>query len=216
MRVQTIRFRQTPAHAVVEKVDVYRTWGFRRRADQCTPLEMGGYLVSSAIPTLRHIAKFEPDLIHAHFAVPTGALAFATGLLSRLPYVITVQLGDVPGAIPEQTDRLFRWLNPMIRPIWRYAAGMVTVSKFVADLAVKAYRREPIIIPNGISLTGRPGFPQLFLETAASDFRRSPKSAKKSALPATGPGATPRTSMGTRHRRRRNRARRPCHRIRGS
>jgi glycosyltransferase involved in cell wall biosynthesis len=160
VRVQTIRFHGTPAHEVAAQVDIYRTWGFRRRADQCSPLEMAGYLVSSAIPTLRHLAEFKPDLIHAHFAVPTGALALASGLLSRIPYVLTIQLGDVPGAIPEQTDTLFRWLNPFIRPIWRQAAAVVGVSRFVAGLAQRAYGRELTIIPNGISLSGRPGVRQ--------------------------------------------------------
>ena len=142
VRVQTIRFQGTPAHEVATNVDVYRSWGFRRRADQCTPLEMAGYLVSSAIPTLRHLAGFQPDLIHAHFAVPTGALALVSGRLSRRPYVLTAHLGDVPGAIPEQTDHLFRWLNPLIQPIWRNAAAIVGVSRFVGDLAEKAYGRE--------------------------------------------------------------------------
>jgi glycosyltransferase involved in cell wall biosynthesis len=160
VRVQTIRFGATPSHEVASNVDVYRTWGFRQRADQCTYLEMAGYIISSAIPTLRHLARFEPDLIHAHFAVPTGALAFASTRLWRLPYVITVHLGDVPGAIPEQTDTLFRWLNPLIRPIWRHATAVIGVSEFVGDLALKAYGRAPTIIPNGISLTGRPAVPQ--------------------------------------------------------
>ena len=121
VRVQTIRFDGTPAHETIHGVNVYRSWGFRRRADQCTPLEMAGYLVSSAIPTLRHLAEFRPHLIHAHFAVPTGALALGGSYFSRRPYVLTAHLGDVPGAIPEQTATLFRWLNPFIRPIWRKA-----------------------------------------------------------------------------------------------
>lgn len=160
VRVQTIRFNGTPAYEVADSVDIYRTWGFRKRADQCTPFEMAGYLVSSAIPTLQHIAKFKPDLIHAHFAVPTGMLALACTRLFDRPYVITAHLGDVPGAIPEQTDNLFRWLNPLIRPIWRKAAQTVAVSKFVGDLAQKAYGCSPAIIPNGISLVGRPPLPQ--------------------------------------------------------
>jgi glycosyltransferase involved in cell wall biosynthesis len=145
---------------VAESVDTYRTWGFRKRADQCTPFEMAGYLFSSAIPTLQHLAKFKPDLIHAHFAVPTGMLALACTRLFGRPYLITAHLGDVPGAIPEQTDNLFRWLNPVIRPIWQKAAQTVAVSKFVGDLAQKAYGCKPAIIPNGISLAGRPPVPQ--------------------------------------------------------
>jgi len=160
VRVQTIRFAEASAHEFANNVDIYRTWGFRQRADQCTPLEMAGYLVSSAIPALRHIAEFKPDLIHAHFAVPTGALALACSRLSGRPYLITAHLGDVPGAIPEQTDALFRWLNPLIRPIWRQAANVVAVSRFVGELAENAYGRRPVTIPNGISLSTRPAVPQ--------------------------------------------------------
>ncbi len=161
VRVQTIRFGDAPARERVAEVDVYRSWGFRQRADRCSPLEMAGYLISSAIPTLRHIAEFDPDLIHAHFAVPTGVLALIGKSFGRRPYVITSQLGDVPGAIPEQTDTLFRWLNPLIQPIWRQAAALVGVSEFVGGLAQKAYGRELTIIPNGISLSDRPPRPQL-------------------------------------------------------
>jgi glycosyltransferase involved in cell wall biosynthesis len=160
VRVQTIRFDDTPAREARGNVDIYRTWGFRQHADRCTPLEMAGYLVSSAIPTLLHIAEFKPDLVHAHFAVPTGALALACNRFSGRPYVITAHLGDVPGAIPEQTASLFRWLNPLIRPIWRRAARTVAVSKFVGDLAQNAYGRKSTIIPNGISLSGRPPVPE--------------------------------------------------------
>ena len=99
VRVQTIRFGDAPAHERVAEVDIYRSWGFRRRADRCSPLEMAGYIISSAIPTLRHMAEFDPDLIHAHFAVPTGVLALIGTSFGRRPYVITSQLGDVPGAI---------------------------------------------------------------------------------------------------------------------
>ena len=160
VRVQTIRFHGTPAHEVANGVDIYRTWGFRQRADQCSAFEMAGYLASSAIPTLRLIAEFKPDVIHAHFAVPTGALAFACSRLSGRPYLITAHLGDVPGAIPDQTDTLFRWLNPLIRPIWQHAACVVAVSRFVGELAENAYGRKPVIVPNGISLSIRPSAPQ--------------------------------------------------------
>ncbi|HEY0791602.1 MAG TPA: glycosyltransferase family 4 protein, partial [Chthoniobacterales bacterium] len=77
-----------------------------------------------------------------------------------VPYVITTQLGDVPGAIPDQTDHLFRWLNPLIRPVWHGAAAVTTVSSFVADLAHRAYGVRPILIPNGVNLAGRPRPPR--------------------------------------------------------
>ncbi|MGA8659760.1 MAG: glycosyltransferase family 4 protein [Chthoniobacterales bacterium] len=155
VRVQTVRMPESPRHESVNGVEVYRTWGFRARPDRCSPLEMAGYVVTSFGPALSHLRKFGPDIVHAHFAVPTGALALAATALGKRPYVITAHLGDVPGAIPQQTDLLFRWLNPAVRPIWRRATEVTAVSEFVAELANRAYGRRPVVIPNGISLAGR-------------------------------------------------------------
>ena len=159
VRVQTVRFRESRAYDVVNGIDLYRSWSFRRRADQCSPVEMAGYIVSNFFPAMTHALRFKPDLIHAHFAVPTGALALPIALIAKVPYFITAHLGDVPGAIPDQTDHLFRWLTPAIRPIWNRAAALVAVSSFVANLARKAYGKELTIIPNGINLVGRPEAP---------------------------------------------------------
>jgi glycosyltransferase involved in cell wall biosynthesis len=120
---------------------------------------MAGYIVTSGLPTLRHLREFKPDLIHAHFAVPTGALALPAAILGRVPYVLTVHLGDVPGAIPHQTDHLFNWIQPLVRPIWKQASAIAGVSQFVADLAQRAYGRAVQVIPNGISLNDRPAPP---------------------------------------------------------
>jgi glycosyltransferase involved in cell wall biosynthesis len=159
VRVQTIRFGDSPRFAQEQGVDVYRTFGFRSKADRCSPAEMAGYLATSALPTLRHLHEFKPDLIHAHFAVPTGALALPSAMLGRIPYVITAHLGDVPDAIPDQTDHLFKRIQPLIRPIWKRASAATGVSQFVADLAQKAYGRPVQVIPNGIRLNNRPPSP---------------------------------------------------------
>lgn len=159
VRIQTVRLFGMANREVHPNLELYRTWGFRRRPDRCSPAEMAGYLATSFLPVIRHLREFRPEIIHAHFAVPTGPLALAASVLGRVPYVITAHLGDVPGAIPEQTDRLFRWLNPAIRPVWKHAAALTTVSRFVADLAEKVYGRRPDLIPNGVDLRDRPALP---------------------------------------------------------
>ncbi len=156
IRAQTVRLAGQTSQEIDAGVEVFRTWGFRSRPDRCSPLEMGGYVVTSFGPTLGHLRQFRPDVLHAHFAVPTGAVALAAASLGRLPYVITAHLGDVPGAVPEQTNNLFRWLGPAIWPIWSRAAGVTAVSQFVADLSYRAYGRSPTVISNGIALNGRP------------------------------------------------------------
>lgn len=155
VRVQTIRMPDLPAHESREGVEIFRTPGFRRRADCCTVPEMFGYVATSFLPTLRHIHAWKPDIIHAHFAVPTGALALACKLFTGKNYVLTAHLGDLPGGNPDQTDGIFRILNPFIRPIWKNAAGLSASSSFAADLARKAYGVSPRIILNGISMKGK-------------------------------------------------------------
>jgi glycosyltransferase involved in cell wall biosynthesis len=116
---------------------------------------MLGYLATSFLPSLRHIREWKPDVVHAHFAVPTGALALACKVLTGAPYVLTAHLGDLPGGNPDQTDGLFRVLNPLIHPIWSQAAGVSASSSFAAGLASASYGVQPQIILNGISMSGK-------------------------------------------------------------
>jgi glycosyltransferase involved in cell wall biosynthesis len=95
-------------------------------------------------------------VIHAHFVVPTGALAFALHFLTRIPYVLTAHLGDVPGGVPEQTDSLFRVLGPFIQPIWKKAASVTAVSGFVGDLAAKNCGVRAKVILNGVPMIAAP------------------------------------------------------------
>lgn len=155
VRVQTVRMPDLPAHEVRDGVEIFRTSGFRRRTDFCTVPEMAGYLATSFVPSLRHIREWKPDIVHAHFAVPTGALALACSIFTGVPYVLTAHLGDLPGGNPDQTGGLFRVLNPFIRPIWKNAAGISASSSFAAGLAHDAYGVEPRIILNGISMEGK-------------------------------------------------------------
>jgi len=156
VRVQTAYIAGLSKCETVDGVMIRRSFAFRRRADFCTVPEMGGYLAGAFLPTWRLASRWKPDCIHAHFAVPSGALAFAVSKLTRIPYLVTVHLGDLPGGNPDQTDHLFRVLDPLIRPIWRNASAVSASSIFAANLARAAYGITPEIIHNGISMDGRP------------------------------------------------------------
>ena len=156
VKVQTVHLRGLEKKEMSGGVEVRRSFGFRRRAEFCTVPEMAGYLAGAFFPAWRLAASWRPDVIHAHFAVPSGALAWPLGLLTGIPYALTVHLGDVPGGNPDQTDHLFRVLDPLIRPIWRGAGAVSASSRFAAGLAKISYGIDPQIIPNGISMAGRP------------------------------------------------------------
>jgi glycosyltransferase involved in cell wall biosynthesis len=105
IRVQTAALGFRSQREQINGVDIFRTASARRVPDTCRVHEMGLYCATSLLPTLRHIREWKPDIIHAHFAMPTGMLAWSVHRLTSTPYVLTAHLGDVPGGVPDQTDR---------------------------------------------------------------------------------------------------------------
>lgn len=136
----------------VDGMRVLRLPSLRREAFRADLKAMGGYVLSGLWAGFRLIKGWQPDLIHVHFAVPAGALAWALSKLTDLPYVMTIHLGDVPGGVPEKTGGWFKWILPFTHPVWQSAKRIVAVSEFTRQLALKHYRREITVIPNGVDV----------------------------------------------------------------
>jgi L-malate glycosyltransferase len=124
----------------------------RQEAFRAGFITMGAYIFSGFWAGLRLTSKWRPDVIHVHFAVPTGVLAWALSRLRKIPYLLTAHLGDVPEGAPEKTGSWFRWIFPFTRPIWRDAAKVVAVSEFTRQLALKHYPVDIEVIHNGVDL----------------------------------------------------------------
>ena len=152
IRILTAGMAHLPLESVEEGVEVRRLRAFRRREDTCSVLEMGAWVMRAIPAAISEVRRWKPDVIHAHFAVPTGVVAWVAHKVTGVPYVLTAHLGDVPGGVPEQTGNLFRWIKPFTVPIWRDAAATTAVSSFVAGLAGNAYGASPRIILNGTTL----------------------------------------------------------------
>ena len=152
--------RHLPKREVRENVEILRPASFRRREDTCTVPEMALYVLTNVWTAVREAGRWRPDIVHAHFAVPTGPVALIASLFTGIPYVLTVHLGDVPGGVPEQTDHLFRLVGPLVSPVWHRAKAVTAVSRFVARLASKAYGIDPIVVPNGVRLVAASPVPE--------------------------------------------------------
>jgi glycosyltransferase involved in cell wall biosynthesis len=152
VRVQTAALGWHSEREEIGGVEVFRTASGRRKPDTCSVHEMGHYCFTSFLPSLRHVRQWRPDVIHAHFAMPTGVLAWAVHRCTGVPYVLTAHLGDVPGGVPEQTDKLFKFVAPVANQVWKRAAAATAVSSFVQELAQNAYHRPVTCILNGIDL----------------------------------------------------------------
>jgi len=150
--VLTAHLEGLPKEEIVGGIRVRRIPSLRREAFRADLMAMGGYVLSGLWAGYRLIKRWHPDLIHVHFAVPAGALAWALSKLTGIPYIMTVHLGDVPGGVPEKTGGWFKWVMPFTYPIWRDAKQVVAVSEFTRQLALKHYQREITVIPNGVNL----------------------------------------------------------------
>ena len=152
LRVLTSHAPDLAHHEMVDGYDVRRISSGRRSFTRANFAAMIGFLLGAFIPSLKMIRSWKPDLIHVHFAVPTGVLARALSGISGIPYILTAHLGDVPGGVPEKTDRWFRYIYPFTPSIWKHAAAVVAVSEYTRNLALKHYKVAIEVIPNGVRL----------------------------------------------------------------
>ena len=141
-----------PREEVIDGIRIIRVPSLRREAFRAGLFTMGAYLLCGLWVGLRLTNKWKPDIIHVHFAVPAGVLAWVLSWMKGIPYILTIHLGDVPGGAPEKTDGWFRWIFPFTRPIWRDAKKVIAVSEFTRQLALKHYPVEIEVIHNGVDL----------------------------------------------------------------
>ncbi|MDK1081291.1 MAG: glycosyltransferase family 4 protein [Anaerolineae bacterium] len=152
LTILTAHLKGLPKEEIVDRIRVLRLPSLRREAFRADFLAMAAYVLSGLLAGFRLIKRWQPDVIHVHFAVPAGAVGYVLSKLTGVPYLMTVHLGDVPGGAPEKTRKWFKWILPFTRPIWRDANRVVAVSKFTRQLALKHYPREMALIPNGVDL----------------------------------------------------------------
>ncbi len=128
---------------------IYTVATRRRSIHQAGPLAMLEYLWRARSVGERLLSEHRYDLLHYFFSVPTGLLSFALG--RRIPYVVSLRGGDVPGYNPGELQKEHALLKPLNRRVWRRARALTSVSD---HLATAVQHIEPgleiAVIPNGV------------------------------------------------------------------
>jgi L-malate glycosyltransferase len=151
--VLTAHMQGLPFEEIQNGVKIIRVRSFRTERFRATFGVMLAYVLAGFWSGLSLIKLHRPDIIHAHFAVPAGSLAWLFSIFTGIPYILTVHLGDVPGGVPEKTNRWFRWLLPFTHPIWNRAKKVIAVSQFTRQLALINYKVPIDVIPNGADVS---------------------------------------------------------------
>lgn len=151
--VVTSRFGSLPHQEGQGGVTIYRVPGLRRRQDRSNPLEQVIFILSASLWSMWTIPRFQPQATLAFFGVPSGAAAWLIKKLYRVPYIVSLRGGDVPGFRPYDFRIYHKLVGPFLRVIWRNAAAVVANSRGLRQLAQAFDSRFEIpIIPNGIDL----------------------------------------------------------------
>lgn len=152
IRILTAHLKGLPRQENLEGIHITRIPSARRVPYKADLLAMSGFVVAGVWAGLRHIRAWKPDVIHVHFAVPSGPVARVLSHLTNTPYVLTAHLGDVPNGVPEKTENWFRWFYPFTPAIWRDATRVIAVSEYTRELASRRYPVNIQVIPNGADL----------------------------------------------------------------
>jgi glycosyltransferase involved in cell wall biosynthesis len=152
MTVLTAYLAGLQKEEIINGVRVIRVPSLREQPYKADFLTMGMFIIAAILPGYKVIRDWRPELIHVHFAVPSGAAAWILHRLTGVPYVLTAHLGDIPGGVPEKTGRWFRWVFPLTVPIWKSAAQCTAISDHTASLAYQHYGISPQVIANGIAI----------------------------------------------------------------
>jgi glycosyltransferase involved in cell wall biosynthesis len=125
----------------------------RRHQDRSGALEQGIFLLTGILRILSLTRKWRPDVIVAFFGVPCGAVAWSTKWITRIPYLVSLRGGDVPGFRPYDFAFYHRILAPLLHRVWRKAGAVVANSQGLGGLAEAFDSQVQIeVVPNGVDV----------------------------------------------------------------
>jgi glycosyltransferase involved in cell wall biosynthesis len=150
----TMNFQGALRHEVVDGVHVHRVPCLRKAKHNCTTPEAFSY-VAGAMPTIHRLLSAKRyDIVHAHFILPDGLLAWQIKRYAGLPYVITAHGTDVPG----YNQHRLKTAHQLLRPVWKAVvegASRIVCPSDVLRKLVLEQRPSPektVIIPNGLQV----------------------------------------------------------------
>ena len=150
VRVLTSAMKGLPSHETVNGAVIHRSACVRRNRHYTTAAELLTTLLPAYLHGVKLIRTWRPDVIHTHFILPSGVVAWALSRRFDIPYILTAHGSDVPGYNPDRFILLHRLLKPAWRRILRDATLVTSPSRFLASLMQRGGCPVPAaIIPNG-------------------------------------------------------------------
>ncbi len=155
VHVITSSFKSLPKNEKIDGFYVHRVPVLRKSPNVCGIHEMLTYVISASIFCMRFARKFQPDIAHVFFGIPSGPVAYVLKKLYNIPYILFLGGRDVPRPHPDPPiyRLLYGLLVSPIKSIWANAKSVVACSQGLKDLALKTDAKAIInVIPDGVDL----------------------------------------------------------------
>jgi len=147
--VLTSSFKDFSKYEVKNGVSIYRVSAIRKAIDSSNIFEMATFIFSSLFGINNIIKETGAQKIIAFFTIPAGVVSFYTYKKNKIPYLVLLRGGDVPGLVPG-LDIIHKILTPIRRKILTSARNVVANSVGLQKLSEK---HDPIrvnVVTNGV------------------------------------------------------------------
>jgi glycosyltransferase involved in cell wall biosynthesis len=150
--VLTSACKSRRGRVVEEGVAVYRVPAFRRKAESSSILQMLLFTASALVHLPAVVHRERPDALVVFFSFPCGPVGLFAYLFWRIPYVLLLRGGDVPGS--DARLHLFHGLltHPR-RMIYKRSIAVAANSEGLRHLALKSDPEFQIhVVRNGVDI----------------------------------------------------------------
>lgn len=149
--VVTAHFADQPRIETRDGATIYRIPALRHKQDRSGALEQLTFIASASFWVLGWARQNRPNATLAFFGMPSGAVAWLLKVVYKIPYIVSLRGGDVPGFRPYDFKTFHKLIGPFLRVIWHHASFAIANSAGLRDLALAFDSSIEIpIIPNGV------------------------------------------------------------------
>lgn len=130
-------------------VSVLRLRSLRRSVHCASLIEMLSYVMRACWTVPRLAARMKADGCIVFFSLPCGPIAWLTERVTRIPFIVALRGGDVPGA-EASVSYLQRILAPFRRAVLAGARAITANSSGLAAISSATDPYPVDVIPNGV------------------------------------------------------------------
>lgn len=144
------------ANAPKPKINIYTIKNGRKSNSTGTILEFIRFFIFGLFQLKKIHIREKPDIVFAFFTIPGGLLALVNKWRFKVPYIVSVRGGDMPGfQLGKKHQRLQELASPFIKRVCRHAKVVHVNSQRLKQLTEKldVDPRKIVYLPNGTNIS---------------------------------------------------------------